>query len=101
MANRLDLHEKLCEILGSRNVYFNPPESVKMSYPAIVYSLSTEKSNNADNLKYLNRKAYKVTLIDKDPDSVIYDKLLEYRYSTFDTSYCVNNLYHFVFIIYV
>lgn len=101
MINRLDFHEILCDILGSRKVYFNPPESVKMSYPAIVYSLSTDKSNNADNLKYLHHKAYKVTIIDKDPDSVIYDKLKECKYSTFDTSYCVNNLYHFVFIIYV
>ena len=37
MKTRYELHEFLCEILGSRNVYFQPPESVKMKYPAIVY----------------------------------------------------------------
>ena len=36
---RLELHEILCTILGSRNVYFQPPESIKMNYPAIVYGL--------------------------------------------------------------
>ena len=38
MRSRLDLHEALCEALGSKNVYFSPRSNVKMSYPAIVYS---------------------------------------------------------------
>ena len=33
MKTRYELHEFLCEILGSRNVYFQPPESVKMKDP--------------------------------------------------------------------
>jgi len=33
---RLKLHEILCGILNTRNAYFQPPESVKMNYPAIV-----------------------------------------------------------------
>lgn len=42
---RIKFHGLLCEILscpieGERcRCYFQPPESVKMSYPAIVYSL--------------------------------------------------------------
>ena len=32
MDRRLKLHEELCDILGSRNVYFQPPETVKMKY---------------------------------------------------------------------
>ena len=38
MANRLDLQALLEDLLGSRNVYYQPPESVKMNYPAIVYA---------------------------------------------------------------
>ena len=34
---RNDLQKLLVEVLGSKNVYFQPPESVKMKYPAIVY----------------------------------------------------------------
>ena len=41
---RLELHEILCGILNTRNAYFQPPESVKMNYPAIVYALSNIKS---------------------------------------------------------
>lgn len=43
---RIKFHGLLCEILscpieGERcRCYFQPPESVKMSYPAIVYSLA-------------------------------------------------------------
>ena len=43
MRDRLDLHECLCKILNSNNVYFQPPENVRMNYPAIVYSLGTVK----------------------------------------------------------
>jgi len=32
---RIQLHEILCDVLGTRNVYFQPPESVDMNYPAI------------------------------------------------------------------
>lgn len=38
MASRLDLQTFLEELLESKNVYFQPPESVKMKYPAIVYA---------------------------------------------------------------
>ena len=52
MGNRLELHEIFCDILGSRNAYFQPPASVKMNYPAIKYSLSNIENNNAT--VYLN-----------------------------------------------
>ena len=35
---REELHELLVSVLGSRNVYFQPPESIRMQYPAIVYA---------------------------------------------------------------
>ena len=38
MADRLDLQGLLEELLESRNVYYKPPESIKMQYPAIRYS---------------------------------------------------------------
>ena len=49
MASRLDLQTFLEEILESRNVYFQPPESVKMKYPAIVYALDDIENVHADN----------------------------------------------------
>ena len=38
MDRRLQLHEELCSVLGSRNVYFQPPETIKLTYPCIIYS---------------------------------------------------------------
>jgi hypothetical protein len=47
MASRLELHEELCAVLGSRNVYFMTPESVKMNYDAIRYALNGKNLNPA------------------------------------------------------
>ena len=49
MASRLDLQTFLEELLESKNVYFQPPESVKMNYPAIVYALDDIDNVQADN----------------------------------------------------
>ena len=39
MSKRIDLGNKLKEILGSSNVYFQPPDNLKMVYPCIRYRL--------------------------------------------------------------
>ena len=98
--SRLDLHEILCEILGSRNVYFQPPESIKLKYPCIVYERSQIQTEKADNLNYTSHKQYTVTVIDKDPDSEVPDKLLNLPYIRFDRHFVVDNLNHEVFTLY-
>ena len=47
MASRLDLQSKLEKLLGNKNVYYQPPESLKMEYPAIRYSRSDIDSKYA------------------------------------------------------
>lgn len=37
--SRIDFQHLLEEILGSPHVYFQPPATVKLEYPAIIYSL--------------------------------------------------------------
>ena len=56
MPSRLELQTLLEEILGSRNVYFQPPESVKMNYPAIVYSLDDIENSFANDGVYSSKK---------------------------------------------
>lgn len=101
MARRLQLHEELCSILGSRNVYFQPPESVKLQYDAIIYTVSDRNDKRADDLKYGNFVGYDVTVITKNPDSDLPDKLFNsfsrIRHSRTFTS---NNLHHDLFRIY-
>lgn len=101
MHSRLSLHEALVEALGSRQVYFQPPESIKMRYPAIVYSLGNIQEFKANNKDYLLNPYYNVTLIDEDPDSDIVDEIKKLPYCRFDRSYVGNNLNHWVFVIYI
>ena len=58
MGTRLELQSKLEELLGSRQVYYQPPESVKMEYPAIVYSKSNIRTTNANDAKYSKINRY-------------------------------------------
>lgn len=96
MGSRLELHEELCELLGSRNVYFQPPESLKMQYPCIRYSISGMPKINANNKVYLKTcNTYNLTVIDTDPDSVISNRILShFSMVRFDRAYTSNNLIH-------
>lgn len=99
MSNRLDLHETLCRVLGSKNVYFQPPESVKLQYPAIVYSLSRIRNNHASNKVYRQMDSYTVTVIDRNPDSKIVRDVSLLPQCSFDRGFVSDNLYHNVFTI--
>ena len=98
--SRLELHEELCDFLGSRHVYFQPPESFKLVYPCIVYERTRNEDIYADNGKYLRRKAYKVTIITSNPDTDMVDRMDDMQYCRFDRSYTASNLYHFTFVLY-
>ena len=100
MANRLELHEKLCEILGSRNVYFQPPVSVRLNYPAIIYSRKDIDNRYADDLVYKQAFAYDVTVIDPNPDSEIVVEVSRLPTCRFDRHYKADNLNHDVFTLY-
>lgn len=99
MANRLYLQTRFEEILGSRNVYFQPPSSISLRYPAIKYSLNDVNLTFANNSAYHIAKSYEVTLIDKNPDSEFVDKILHIPCCRFDRFYVVDNLNHWTFTI--
>lgn len=100
MGTRLELQSKLEELLGSRQVYYQPPESVKMDYPAIVYFKSNIKTTSANDTKYSKINRYDVTVISKKPDDPVLDKLLSLPYCSYDRPYKSNNLNHDTFILY-
>ena len=97
---REDLQTLLEEILGSRNVYFQPPESVKMGYPAIVYARAIIGNTYADNRVYSQKRHYTVTVIDPDPDSELVWKVSLLPGCRFDRHYKADNLNHDVFTVY-
>ena len=100
IKTRLALQEKLEEIMGGKYVYFQPPASVSLKYPCIVYSLSNIKSSNADNIKYLKDYKYTITLIHNDPDNCLVDEILKLHYITLENSFATQGLYHYVYTLY-
>ena len=94
---RIQLNQMLVDILGSKNVYFEPPSTIKMDYPCIVYSLSDIDARFADNIPYFKKRRYSVTVIDRDPDSVIRDKMTDLENCSFERGFTSNNLHHYVF----
>lgn len=100
MASRLELQSRLEELLGVRHVYYQPPETLKLEYPAIVYSKSKIETTKANNSTYLKRIRYDVTVIDKRPDNPVIDKLMELPYCSYDRQYRTDNLNHDTLILY-
>lgn len=94
MDRRLELQEILKNILGSSNVYFQPPESLKLQYPCIVYSRSDIDQKYADNRTYMSRVRYSLTLITRTPDSDFVKSILELPYCSYDRYYAADSLSH-------
>ena len=70
MGSRIELQTILETIMGNRNVYFQPPANINMSYPA------------------------------PDPDSTYVNELLKLPYCEFDRQYVSDNLNHYTFTLY-
>jgi len=100
MGSRLELHDKLEEVLGSSNVYYQPPPTLIIKYPAIVYSRDAISGSHANNSLYLTKMAYEVVVIDKDPDSKLIGKIAQLPTCRFSRNYTVDNLNHDAFILY-
>ena len=97
VKSRYDLDDILRSILGSNNVYYSPPDGLRMSYPCITYNLSYIRVINADNKKYLKIPRYTITLIDEDPDSIYRDPILDLPHCSLERVYTYDNLNHFVY----
>ena len=97
---RIDLHNILVNLFGNNHVYYQPPENLKMEYPAIRYSTDRMVSQKADNLKYINRKRYEIIVIDSKPDNQVINKILELPYTVYERHYVSDNLNHDIISIY-
>lgn len=98
--SRLDLQAILKDIEGVNDVWFQEDKTKTLNYPVIVYTRDDSFSLYADNLKYIFKKRYTVTVIDRDPDSLIPDLVEQLPLTTFDRSYKASGLNHFVFNLY-
>jgi len=94
MDRRLELQALLEDLLGTRKVYFQPPANVQMEYPCIVYKRDMGRTLFAGNHPYRFTKRYMVTVIDRDPDSTIHEKIAALPGCTYDRHFTADNLNH-------
>ncbi len=97
---RSQLNSLLKNILGSNYVYFQPPSTIRMTYPCIVYERSNIDSEHADNIVYKTDIRYTLTSITTDPDSTIPIELSKIPTAKHTGHFITDNLYHDVFTIY-
>lgn len=101
MDKRIKLQYFLEELAGNRNVYFQPPESVKLRFPAIVYSRDGIENTHANNRVYGQSTMYQITVIDADPDSEIVKKLSMLPNCHYEAHFVVDNRNHDRFNLYI
>lgn len=100
LNKRLKLQNILEDVLGSKNVYFQPPSNIRIAYPAIVYQRVAKNEVFANNALYNGTTRYQVTLIDRDPDSSIPSELAKLPLCSFSRFFVAESLNHDVFDLY-
>lgn len=92
---RQELQQIFEDLLHNRNVYFQPPETMKLNYPCIIYFKNPPSTAYANDKVFKYNQSYTVTYVDKDPDSEIpYTILTTLRYSRIDSYYRSDGLNH-------
>lgn len=104
MDKRLELdallHKVMKDVSGVENVYFQPPENLLLKYPAIVYSRSDIRNRPADDMVYSQFTFYDLTVIDKNPDSLLVYAVASLPRCKFGRHYKSDNLNHDTFTIF-
>lgn len=101
MGMRLALHEELCTLLGSKNCYYDPPETIKMRYPCFIYDVDNIDQKRANNHHYLDIKRYAITYVTQKNDIDITERFFEaFPTASYDRKYVADNMWHYVFSLY-
>lgn len=95
MLERTQLHDLL---LGfGVPVYYDPPESVKLRFPCIIYTHQGITTTYADNLPYTQFSVYQVMSVSRSADDPLVAELSRTPGFSFDRHYVSDNLHHNVF----
>lgn len=97
---RRELHDILVDILGSDHVYFQPPATIKLKYPCVIYARESMDINHANNHPYSHKRRYLITVIDSDPDSEIPSKIAMLPTAQYGRQYSSDYLNHDTFRLY-
>lgn len=90
----------LRNIDGINHVYFQPPPSISLKYPCIIYEFSDHNIHYADNKRMFNWTEYSLTLVDRNPESILHKRILDLNHAEnscnvrFDRFFIADNLNH-------
>ena len=98
MARPLEELQSLVKgLAGVKQAYIQPPTS-GMEFPCIIIEQGLLSNvSYASNQKYHNKKGYTITVVDRDPYSLIPDLVDGLEYTEFNRFFKTNNVNHFVF----
>ena len=91
-----ELQATLKGLEGVEDAYITPPTS-GMKYPCIMIEPDTSTASFADNVKYRFKRRYTITVMDRNPDSLIPFQVESLPYSKFERFFRLNGLNHSVF----
>lgn len=96
VIDRLALHKKLVDILGSTNVYYQEPPNTGMKYPCILYSFNSITVDKADNKPYILTGNWTITHMFKkiSDDTIKYDMLDKFLGISFDRRIKTGGVYN-------
>ena len=98
---RLELHNIFVKIFeNNNNIYYQPPENIKIEYPALIYTKDNINIKYANNRSYIIKDRYMITIIDKRPDNQAIKKILNLENTSYNRHYVSNGLNHDVLTIY-
>lgn len=97
---RRELHQTLVSILGSANVYHQPPENLALKFPAIIYERTDYDVEYANEVPYVATRQWQITVVSQEPSNAVVDELMKLPTADFKTRYVSNRLQHDVVTIY-
>ena len=100
MDKRMQLQSELERLVGL-NVYFQPPATVQLKYPCVIYNLSSGNAIYADNSVYTYTNRFELIFIYRKQNMKIVEIVLRtFPMCTVSRMYIADNLYHYVFNLY-
>lgn len=101
-TDRQILRDKLLKFFTEDQLYFSPPEKVRLTYPCLIYNKTGYEIDNANNTSYKEHTIFNVTYITRNPDD---DKPLEMKRALKNCKILshetIDNLYHTYLRIYI
>lgn len=100
LPNRREILNKILVAIMEGNadsVHFEPPSNITMDFPCIVYERDDQRTSYADNKPYRTTMGYQVTVIERNSDSEIPNKVAALPMCSHSRSFKADNLYHDVY----